>query len=116
MDDPRLDPVWEECGTLGHSGGHPHHAIPEAFFTPIDAHNERYEELIESHLELLWPAKFPSKETLLARAQPRIRKASAHQTFIALHVANWPENLDVVSAGSTNIPTWLWNSGLARLN
>ena len=45
VDDPRLDPAWEECGRLGipvfiHSGD------PEAFFLPIDATNERYEELI----------------------------------------------------------------------
>ncbi|PYX41133.1 MAG: amidohydrolase, partial [Acidobacteria bacterium] len=38
IDDPRLDPAWEECGRLGipvfiHSGD------PEAFFLPIDATN-----------------------------------------------------------------------------
>ena len=46
IDDPRLDVVWEECGRLGlpvfiHTGD------PEAFFLPVDATNERYEELIE---------------------------------------------------------------------
>src|SRR6266496_5550796 len=44
VDDPRLDPMWAECGRLGipvsiHSGD------PEAFFLPIDATNERYEQL-----------------------------------------------------------------------
>src|SRR5581483_5183286 len=45
VDDPRIDPVWEECGKLGipvsiHTGD------PEAFFHPIDNTNERYEELM----------------------------------------------------------------------
>src|SRR5580704_9413372 len=39
IDDPRLDPVWRECGRLGipvfiHTGD------PEAFFHPTDARNE----------------------------------------------------------------------------
>jgi uncharacterized protein len=46
IDDPRLDPAWEECGRLGISV-FIHVADPEAFFHPIDALNERYEELIE---------------------------------------------------------------------
>lgn len=46
VDDPRLDPIFDECGRLGipvfiHTGD------PEAFFHPIDAVNERYEELNE---------------------------------------------------------------------
>jgi uncharacterized protein len=45
VDDPRMDPVWQECGRLGipvaiHTGD------PDAFFTPVDGKNERYEELM----------------------------------------------------------------------
>src|SRR4029077_6106827 len=46
IDDPRLDPAWEERGLLG-IPVFIHVADPEAFFHPIDARNERYEELIE---------------------------------------------------------------------
>jgi hypothetical protein len=56
IDDTRLDPIWQECGRLGipvfiHSGD------PEAFFHPIDATNERYEELIE-HPGIQRPSSF----------------------------------------------------------
>jgi len=43
VDDPRLDPVWEECGRLGIPVAI-HIADPEAFFLPINGENERYEE------------------------------------------------------------------------
>ena len=43
IDDERIDPVWEECGRLGIPVAI-HSTDPEAFFTPTDKHNERYEE------------------------------------------------------------------------
>ena len=56
IDDPRIDPIWEECGRLGIPVSI-HVSDPEAFFTPTDNHNERYEELMsKSQLELLRPA------------------------------------------------------------
>jgi predicted TIM-barrel fold metal-dependent hydrolase len=95
IDDPRLDPVWEECGRLGIPVAI-HSTDPEAFFTPIDNHNERYEELISNPSWSFYGPQFPSKETLLAQRNHIIEK-HPHTTFIALHVANWPENLDAVS-------------------
>jgi predicted TIM-barrel fold metal-dependent hydrolase len=65
IDDPRLDPVWEECGRLGIPVAI-HSTDPEAFFTPIDAHNERYEELVSNPTWSFYGPQFPSKETLLA--------------------------------------------------
>ena len=44
IDDPRLDPIWEEAGRLGIPVSI-HSTDPEAFFHPIDNTNERYEEL-----------------------------------------------------------------------
>src|ERR1700738_2224316 len=41
IDDERLDPIWEECGKLGIPVAI-HSTDPEAFFAPIDNHNERY--------------------------------------------------------------------------
>ena len=40
IDDPRLDPIWEECGRLGIPVAI-HSTEPEAFFTPTDRYNER---------------------------------------------------------------------------
>jgi predicted TIM-barrel fold metal-dependent hydrolase len=95
VDDPRLDPVWEECGRLGIPVAI-HTSDPEAFFTPLDRHNERYEELNENPTWNFSDPQFPSKDKLLAERNHIVEK-HPHTTFIALHVANWPENLDAVS-------------------
>jgi uncharacterized protein len=102
IDDPRLDPVWEECERLGIPVAI-HVTDPEAFFTPIDNHNERYEELISNPSWSFYGPQFPSKETLLAQRNHIIEK-HPHTTFIALHVANWPENLDAVSGWLDKYP------------
>ncbi|HEY1263506.1 MAG TPA: amidohydrolase family protein [Terriglobales bacterium] len=94
VDDPRLDPVWEECGRLGIPVSI-HTTDPEAFFHPTDASNERYEELISHPDWSFYGHDFPSKEALLA-ARDHMFAKHPKTTFVALHVANWPENLDYV--------------------
>ncbi len=96
VDDPRLDPVWEECGRLGIPVSI-HVTDPEAFFRPIDNTNERYEELIEHPDWSFYGPQFPSKESVL-EARNRVFAKHPHTMFVALHVANWPENLDYVSS------------------
>jgi predicted TIM-barrel fold metal-dependent hydrolase len=95
VDDPRMDPVWDECGRLGIPVAI-HTTDPEAFFTPTDTKNERYEELMREPSWSFYGPGFPGKQELLAE---RNRVFSKHPgtTFVALHVANWPENLDAVS-------------------
>jgi uncharacterized protein len=95
IDDPRMDPVWEECGRLGIPVAI-HSTDPEAFFTPTDAHNERYEELMHNPTWSFYDHGFPDKTTLLNQRNHVIAK-HPRTMFIALHVANWPENLDTVS-------------------
>jgi predicted TIM-barrel fold metal-dependent hydrolase len=95
VDDSRLDPVWEECGRLGIPVSM-HTSDPEAFFRPVDSHNERYEELTEHPDWSFYGPQFPSKESLLA-ARDRVFARHPHTMFVALHMANWPENLDYVS-------------------
>jgi predicted TIM-barrel fold metal-dependent hydrolase len=94
IDDFRLDPVWEECLRLGipvfiHAGD------PEAFFHPIDAGNERYEELIEHPDWSFYGSRYPSLEVLMAQ-RDRMFAKHPHTTFVALHFGSWPENLDFV--------------------
>jgi predicted TIM-barrel fold metal-dependent hydrolase len=96
VDDPRMDPVWEECGRLGIPVSI-HTSDPEAFFFPTDATNERYEELMDHPDWSFAGHQFPSKESLLA-ARDRVFARHPNTTFVALHMANWPENLDYVSA------------------
>ena len=95
VDDPRLDPIWEECGRLGIPVSI-HVTDPEAFFHPVDNTNERYEELTEHPDWSFYGPQFPSKESILA-ARDRVFARHPHTTFVALHMANWPENLDYVS-------------------
>jgi len=95
IDDPRLDPVWEECGRLKipvfiHSGD------PEAFFLPINATNERYEELIEHPDWSFYGRDFLSLQSLL-EARNRVFAKHPHTQFVSLHMG-WPENLDWVQS------------------
>ena len=94
VDDPRLDPVFEECGRLGipvfiHTGD------PEAFFLPIDARNERYEELIEHPDWSFYGRQFPSFQKLLEERN-RVFAKHPKTTFVSMHMG-WPENLDWVA-------------------
>ncbi len=102
VDDPRLDPIWEEAGRLGIPVSI-HTSDPEAFFHPIDNTNERYEELNEHPDWSFYGPQFPSKEELLAQ-RDRMFAKHPHTTFVALHVANWPENLDYVSRLLDRLP------------
>jgi uncharacterized protein len=95
VDDSRLDPIWEECGRLGIPVSI-HVTDPEAFFHPIDNTNERYEELTEHPDWSFYGNRYPSKESILA-ARDRVFARHPHTTFVALHMANWPENLNYVS-------------------
>ncbi len=95
VDDPRLDPVWEECGRLGVPVAI-HVTDPVAFFRPLDATNERWEELIHNPDWHFYGPQFPTKEAILD-ARNRMFAKHPRTTFIALHVGNYPENLDYVS-------------------
>ena len=45
IDDPELDPIWDECARLG-IPVFIHTAEPQEFFQPIDYTNERWLELV----------------------------------------------------------------------
>ena len=109
VDDPRLDPVWDECGRLGIPVAI-HIADPEAFFHPINAENERYEELNEHPDWSFYGPQFPGFHELLAARDRMIAKHPA-TTFIVLHAGNWPENLDAVAKMMNHFPNTLIEFG-----
>lgn len=109
IDDPRLDPIWEEAGRLGIPVSI-HTSDPEAFFHPTDNKNERYEELTEHPDWSFYGPQFPSKEELLAQ-RDRMFAKHPKTTFVALHMANWPENLDYVSRLLDRLPNVLVEFG-----
>jgi len=94
IDDPRWDPIWRAAGELGL----PviiHTADPVAFFEPIDATNERIEELSRHPDWGFYDEKFPRHQQLL-EARNRVIQRHPHTTFIGAHMANHPENLKQV--------------------
>ncbi len=102
IDDPRWDPIWEACGRLGL----PviiHTADPAAFFLPVDASNERWEEL---HRHPEWSfhgPNFPSRDELLS-ARNRVIERHRNTIFIGAHLANNPEDLRRVAAWLDRYP------------
>ena len=109
IDDPRLDPAWEECGRLG-IPVFIHVADPEAFFHPIDARNERYEELHEHPDWSFYGPQFPSLQDLMAQ-RDRMFAKHPHTTFVALHFGSWPENLDFVDQTLQKFPNLMIETG-----
>ncbi|WP_404310205.1 amidohydrolase family protein [Neorhodopirellula lusitana] len=95
LDDPRWDPIWAVCGELKI----PviiHTADPAAFFEPIDAKNERWEELSRHPNWSFYGDEFPSREELFA-ARNRVVQRHPDTTFIGAHIANNAEDLATVS-------------------
>lgn len=96
VDDPRFDPIWSTCGELG-LPVLMHVADPLAFFRPVDATNERWEELRRHPDWTFSGADFPSHAALLA-AFRRLIARHPQTTFIGAHVASSAEDLQTVGA------------------
>lgn len=95
IDDPRWDPIWTACG----EHGLPvliHVADPIAFFDPIDATNERWEELRRHPDWSFHGPAWPKHAELLAEFV-RVVERHPRTTFIAAHVANNAERLGEVA-------------------
>ena len=102
VDDKRFDPMWEACGALGLPVAI-HVSDPTAFFLPIDAQNERFEEL-NRHPDWSFHAKdYPSNAEILA-ARDRVLARHPRTTFIGLHVGHSSEDLAAASAALDRFP------------
>lgn len=102
VDDRRLDPMWDACGSLGM----PvliHVADPEAFFLPIDRFNERFEELNNHPDWSFYGGDFPPFRDLVD-AFDRVVARHARTQFIAVHFGLNAENLASVSERVTRYP------------
>ncbi len=96
VDDTRLDPLWAMAGTL-RVPVMVHVADPVAFFDPLDATNERWDEL-GNHPEWHFPSPpFPPFLAIL-EAFARVVERHPQTTFIGAHVGCYSENLAWVSA------------------
>lgn len=102
IDDPRLDCVWEKAGQWGLPVAI-HTADPDAFFTRVDRHNERYQELVV-HPDWSFVGKgFPGKSDLLAQRN-RVFERHPGTRFWGLHMANHSEDLDEVTEWMERYP------------
>ena len=103
VDDQRLDPVWDAAGAL-HLPVTIHVADPIAFFEPLNATNERCEELRAHPDWHFWPAHsrgrpddgFPRFDELIDGLEAVVARHPA-TTFIGAHVGCAAEDLGRVS-------------------
>jgi predicted TIM-barrel fold metal-dependent hydrolase len=104
VDDARLDPLWAAAGELGVPVTI-HVADPIAFFEPLDARNERWEEL-QAHPDWhFWPTRpagrpdlagFPPFDELVDGLE-RVVVRHPGTTFVGAHVGCAAEDLSRVS-------------------
>lgn len=96
IDDPALDPIWDECARLG-IPVFIHTADPAEFFQPVDYTNERWLELSLFPGRRYPKDRFPSFEELMVERDNMFRK-HPKTTFVAAHMG-WHAN-DLVSLGA----------------
>jgi predicted TIM-barrel fold metal-dependent hydrolase len=106
IDDPKLDPVWNRCGELEMPVSI-HVADPKAFWLPFDEKNERWKEL-KDHKSWWFgdPKKCPPHEELLA-ALNRVIARHPKTTFVCVHFANNPEDIDAVDRWLDQYPNMM---------
>jgi predicted TIM-barrel fold metal-dependent hydrolase len=102
VDDTRFDPMWDACGQLGIPVAI-HVSDPIAFFLPTDRFNERYEELNNHPSWSFYDRDFPSNNEIL-EARNRVLARHPKTQFIVLHVGNFAEDLENVSANLDRFP------------
>jgi len=106
IDDPKLDLFWKRLGELGlpvsiHVGD------PVAFWLPFNERNERWEEL-KDHKSWWFgdPNIFPPREDLV-NALDRVIARHRETTFVCVHFANNPEDIDWVDAALDRNPNMM---------
>ena len=95
IDDERLAPLFDKAAELRLPVMF-HTADPDAFFKPIDANNERYEELA-AHPDWAFSDAPVPKDDLLAQ-RDRVIARHPSTTFVCAHLAESGENLARVTA------------------
>jgi predicted TIM-barrel fold metal-dependent hydrolase len=102
VDDPVLDPIFEKAAELGALVAI-HTSDPKKFFEPNTPDNERYFELLFAPSWGFQGKDFPTKESLLA-ARDRLLKRHPKTTFLGIHLANNPEDIEYVDRLLDNNP------------
>ena len=109
VDDPRIDPIWAECGRL-ELPVLIHSSEPASFWKPKDKNNERWLELKQKPSRYRDPAKVPSFESILAE-QHRVFEKHPRTTFINAHLGWMGNDLDRLSAHLNRYPNVMTEIG-----
>jgi uncharacterized protein len=102
IDDPELDPIWDECARLG-IPVFIHTADPEQFFEPIDYSNERWLELSLFPDRRYPPDKYPRFDELMTERDNLFRK-HPKTTFVAAHMGWYANDLARLGKLLTEMP------------
>lgn len=94
IDDERLAPIFDKAAEIGIPVMF-HTADPDAFFFPIDAYNERYEELA-AHPDWAFSGSQYSKDELVEQRN-RVFARHPKTKFVAAHVAECGGDLQKVT-------------------
>ena len=104
IDDARLEPMWKTCARLRipvsiHSGD------PKAFWLPVDAKNERFDELKDHPSWAFGGGAFPAREEILRQLE-HVVATHPDVTFVGVHFGNDPEDVDHVAAWLRKYPNY----------
>jgi predicted TIM-barrel fold metal-dependent hydrolase len=96
VNDRRLDPIFEAAAKLNaiiaiHTGD------PKAFFEPPTPDNERYEELQLAPGWSFFGKDYPPRDQLLAERDDILAR-HPKTTFLLIHLANKPEDIDYAAS------------------
>lgn len=112
VDDERMDPFFDKARELGIPVMF-HTADPFAFFEPIDANNERYEELA-AHPDWAFQNSEYSKYDLLEQRN-HVFARHPKTMFVGAHIGECAEDLGFVSRMLEACPN-VWVDTSARIN
>jgi predicted TIM-barrel fold metal-dependent hydrolase len=106
IDDPKLDPFWRRLGELGlpvsiHVGD------PKAFWLPFDNKNERWKELKDHRPWWFGDTNVYPPRMDLVNALDRVIAKHRGTTFVCVHFANNPEDIDWVDQALDRNPNMM---------
>jgi predicted TIM-barrel fold metal-dependent hydrolase len=94
IDDVRLAPIWEKAADL-QLPVLMHLTDPTPFFDPVNAENERYEELVAVPSWSFEGPEFPEKDELMTQRENLLLR-HRRTIFIGAHFGDNPEDLQYV--------------------
>ena len=106
IDDPKLDPVWRRLGELKMPVSI-HVGDPKAFWLPYDEHNERWKELKDHRAWWFGDTNLYPPRMELVEALDRVIGRNPKTTFVCVHFANNPEDIDWVDKALTRRPNMM---------